>query len=134
MHEFGQNSNKTRIWTLREKMRPAGLFLGFTVRKKWLFFSGQIFVIFTKFVTFRWKIEHCVAMNLNNAAFFSQFRVQGDSSKMGQTLRLKPCFNTVPSQLFFKLLWSTVQWFACTTDMYSNLKKKMGRNCVESRF
>ena len=31
MHKFGQNSNKTRILTLRERIRPAGLFWGFTV-------------------------------------------------------------------------------------------------------
>ena len=29
--------------------------------------------------------------------------LQGDSSKMGQTLRLKPWFNTVPTQLCFQI-------------------------------
>ena len=30
-------------------------------------------------------------------------KVQGDSSKMGQTLRLSPCFTTVPLQIFFQI-------------------------------
>ncbi len=31
MHKFRPNSNKTRIWTLIKRIRPAGLFWGFTV-------------------------------------------------------------------------------------------------------
>ena len=31
MHKFRPNSNKTRIWTLKKRIRPAGLFWGFTV-------------------------------------------------------------------------------------------------------
>ena len=33
MQKLGPNSNKTRIWTLREQIRPVGLFWGFTVFK-----------------------------------------------------------------------------------------------------
>ena len=35
------------------------------------------------------------------------FNLQGDSSKMGQTLRLNPCFNTVPTQLCFQITMLT---------------------------
>ena len=37
MPKFLPNSNKTRIWTLKETIRPAGLFWGFTVFIRWLF-------------------------------------------------------------------------------------------------
>ena len=30
-------------------------------------------------------------------------KIQGDTSKMGQTFRLNPCFNTVPTQLCFQI-------------------------------
>ena len=34
MQKLGPNSNKTRIWTLSERIRPAGLLWGFTVDKR----------------------------------------------------------------------------------------------------
>ena len=37
----------------------------------------------------------------------SRVYLQGDTSKMGQTLRLNPCFNTVPTQLCFQIILLT---------------------------
>ena len=60
--------------------------------------------------------------------------VQGDSSKIGQTLRLKPCFNTVPLHFFFKLLClSVVQVNYCTVD-HSNLKKSWEGTVLKQGF
>ena len=65
---------------------------------------------------------------------FSEFYVQGDSSKMGQTLRLKPRFNTVPLHFFFKLLClSVVQVNYCTGD-HSNLKKSWEGTVLKQGF
>ena len=66
---------------------------------------------------------------LNNS-----FLLQGDSSKMGQTLRLKPRFNTVPLHFFFKLLcFSVVQVNYCTVD-HSNLKKSWEGTVLKQGF
>ena len=62
------------------------------------------------------------------------FQLQGDSSKIGQTLRLKPCFNTVPIHFFFKLLClSVVQANYCTGD-HSNLKKSWEGTVLKQGF
>ena len=53
---------------------------------------------------------------------------------MGQTLRLKPRFNTVPPHFFFKLLYiSVVQANHCTGD-HSNLKKSWEGTVLKQGF
>ena len=62
------------------------------------------------------------------------FTVQGDTSKMGRTLRSNPCFNTVPLQLYFQITLLTNAVVCQCTGKPSNLKKSWGGTVLYQDF